>query len=49
MGMIFDGRGSGRRVEVDQSYRLLTRAYSETIQHSLSHDEGQAIYLQGRL
>jgi hypothetical protein len=47
MGMIFDGRGSGRRAEVDAAYRLLTRSYSESIQHSLSDENGQAYQVIG--
>ena len=47
MGMIFDGRGSGRRAEVDTSYRLLTRSFSESIQHSTSDEEGQAYQVVG--
>ena len=43
MGFIIeDGKGSGKKVEVDNNNRLSVKAYSESIQHVMSHQEGQA-------
>ncbi len=47
MNMITDGKGTGYRARVDNSNRLLVRSFSETIQHSVSHNEGQAYQIIG--
>jgi hypothetical protein len=48
MGIIIeDGKGSGKKAGIDNDNRLLARTFSESIQHSISHNEGQAYQVIG--
>ncbi len=47
MGMVTDGKGTGKKAQVDNTNRLLTRSISESIQHAHSHNDGQAYQVIG--
>ena len=47
MGVIEDGKGTGIKAQVDSDNKLLVRSFSESIQHSVSHSDGQAYQLIG--
>lgn len=47
MGVLEDGKGKGYKAQVDSNNKLLVRAFSESIQHSVSHSDGQAYQLIG--
>ena len=47
MGMIEDGRGSGKKARVDDNNRLVVNSRSESIQHYTSHEEENAYQIMG--
>ena len=45
MGFIIeDGRGSGRKATVDENGLLGVRAISQSIEHSINHNQSEAGY-----
>ena len=47
ISIIEDGKGTGKKAHVDATNRLSVRAFTETIQHTISHSEGQAYQIIG--
>ncbi len=47
MSIIEDGKGTGKKAQVDDENRIQVRSLSETIQHSISHSNREAYQVIG--